>query len=330
MIPSCGWCVAIAIILRDKVGYTFIQAVTWEEYGSMGSIAPLFREQRTVRKEVSFSGIGLHTGEVVTLRFCPAPADSGVVFRRTDLAGHPEVPATIQHVQDTSRNTTIGIDKVSIHTVEHVLAAVAAYSIDNLVIEVDGIEPPVGNGSSDVFVELIEDAGIEEQDASVAIRRLSTPIYHSDGDVHLVALPSETFKVSYTLSYPHSSCLKAQYFTLDVNTESFKREIAPCRSFGLYEEMGPLLQRNLIKGVSLANAVVVHGDAVFSKDGLFFPDEMVRHKILDLIGDLYLVGIPLLAHIVAVKSGHTSHRALSTKLLNSLMMENPDGDQNSG
>ena len=296
----------------------------------MGNISPLFRQQRTVRKEVSFSGIGLHTGEIVTLRFCPAPEDSGVAFRRIDLPGQPEIPALVQNVQDTSRCTTIGVDTVSIHTVEHVLAAVAAYGIDNLMIEVDGIEPPVGNGSSDVFVELIEESGIAEQKANVAIRRLPSPVYHSDGEVHLVALPSETFKVTYTLSYPDNQCLKAQYFTLDVDTESFKREIAPCRSFGLYEEMGPLLQRNLIKGVSLANAVVVHGDAVFSKGGLFFPDEMVRHKVLDLIGDLFLIGTPLLTHIIAVKSGHTSHRALSTKLLNSLMMENSNGDPHSG
>jgi UDP-3-O-[3-hydroxymyristoyl] N-acetylglucosamine deacetylase len=137
----------------------------------------------------------------------------------------------------------------------------------------------VGNGSSDVFVNMIEQAGVIEQDSTVEIRSLQHPVYHSEGDTHLIALPCDRFKVSYTLNYPDNELLKAQFFSTDVTPEIFKRELASCRSFGLYEEIGPLLDRGLIKGCSLANAVVIKGDVVFSKDGLFFPDEMVRHKV---------------------------------------------------
>jgi UDP-3-O-[3-hydroxymyristoyl] N-acetylglucosamine deacetylase len=232
-------------------------------------------------------------------------------------------------VCETARNTTIGVGSTRIHTVEHVLAAIRANDIDNLLVKVEGIEPPVGNGSSDVFVTMIQEAGIREQAASIAVRGLSQPIYYSEGDVHLVALPCDRFKVSYTLSYPANELLKAQFYSTDVTPEIFNTQLACCRSFGLYEEIGPLLGRGLIKGCSLANAVVVHGKVVFSKGGLFFPDEMVRHKVLDLIGDLSLVGFPFVAHIVAIRSGHTSHRAFAQKICNALTMEKPNGGHDS-
>ncbi len=245
----------------------------------------------------------------MTIHFSPANVDTGINFCRSDLAHKPIIPGNVDHIKETARNTTIGIGDVRLHTVEHVLAAIRAFDIDNLLVEVEGIEPPVGNGSSDVFVDMIEKVGILEQDTNVEIKQLNTPVYHSEGDTHLVALPCDRYKISYTLNYPNSDLLRAQYFSTDVTTDIFKSDIACCRSFGLYEEIGPLIDRGLIKGCSLANAVVVKDDVVFSKDGLFFPDEMVRHKVLDVIGDLSLVGFPFQAHIIAIRSDihHTRH-----------------------
>lgn len=276
------------------------------------------RKQQSLARSVAYSGVGLHTGEKVSLRFCPAEANTGVVLRRTDLPGSPPIPATVKNVSETSRNTTIGVGNAKLHTVEHVLAALNAYNIDNVFVDVEGIEPPAGNGSSDVFVNMIEEAGIQEQPADQHIHQLKQPVFWSEGEIHLVALPSPEYRISYTLSYPQNPVLKGQYFSLYVTPQAFKEKIAPCRSFGLYEEIEPLISRGLIKGCSLANSVVIQGEAVFSKEGLHYPDEMVRHKILDLIGDLSLVGIPFTAHIIAIRSGHATHRLFAEQLLHAL------------
>lgn len=256
------------------------------------------------------------------MRFVPAKEGSGILFKRVDLPGQPTIPATIEYVCDTARSTTIGIGDVRIHTVEHVLAAIYAYQIDNLIIEVTSIEPPVGNGSSDVFVEMIERAGIVQQSAEKQVVELQRPIHFSEGDIHLVALPADEYRISYTLSYPNSSALKSQFHTTTVSPISFKDEIAPCRTFSLWEEISMLIDRNLIRGGSLDNAVVIKGNAILSKNGLFFPNEMCRHKILDMIGDLSLVGIDFRAHIIAIRSGHPSNFALAKKLFHYITMEN--------
>ncbi len=282
---------------------------------------PSARKQKTLAKAVSYSGIGLHTGQEVTLRFCPANAGDGIVIRRTDLPGKPVVPATFEYVFDTSRSTNIAIGDVRIYTVEHVLAALYAYEIDNVCIELSGIEPPAGNGSSDVFVELIEKAGIEEQKQDVQMVRLQNPVYYSEGDVSLVAIPANEYRISYTLHYPSSQALGTQFFSTKVTSENFKKEIAPCRTFALYEELSYLLDRGLIKGASLDNAVVIQEKAVVSKGGLFFPDEMVRHKILDVIGDLSLLGMRFFAHVIAIRSGHASNVAFTKKLFQHISEE---------
>jgi UDP-3-O-[3-hydroxymyristoyl] N-acetylglucosamine deacetylase len=279
------------------------------------------RKQRTLRSPVSFSGIGIHTGEVVTMRFCPAKEGAGIYFQRTDLPDKPIVPATIEYVCDTARSTTLGVGSIRVHTVEHVLAAVRAYEIDNLCIEVSSIEPPVGNGSSDIFVEMIEEAGIVEQSATVPILKILQPIHWSEGDIHVVALPYDGYRISYTLNYPGSPVLDAQFYSTLVSAQSFKEEIAPCRTFSLYKEVAYLMDRGLIKGGSLSNAVIIHEEAVFSKDGLFFSNEMARHKILDMIGDLSLVGFQFEAHIMAIRAGHGSNFAFAKKMLNYIMME---------
>jgi len=281
-----------------------------------------YRTQRTLKRSVAFSGIGLHTGEEVSMRFLPAKEGTGILFKRTDLPGHPIIPATIEYVCANARNTTLGIANVRIHTVEHVLAAIRAYNIDNLCIELDGIEPPVGNGSSDIFVSMIEEAEALEQEGVIPIVKLRSPLYWSEGDIHLVALPSEGYRISYTLNYPETKLLKSQYFSTIINHESFKREIASCRTFSLYEEVSTLIDRGLIKGASLDNAVVIKDDTILSKNGLFFPDEMVRHKILDVVGDLSLVGFDFQAHIIAIRSGHASNVAFARKLFNYITTEN--------
>lgn len=282
----------------------------------------IVRKQRTLKDFSYFSGIGIHTGKEVGLRFCPAKEGTGIIFKRVDLPSCPIIPATVEYVQDTSRSTTIGIKDVRIHTVEHVLSAIKAFSIDNLCIEISSIEPPVGNGSSDVFVDMIENVGIVEQEQSVPIIKIQQPVYWSEGDIHLVALPHDGYRISYTLSYPGSPFLRAQFHSVLVNEENFKTEIAPCRTFSLYKEISALMDRGLIKGGSLDNAVVIKDDVILSKGGLFFPDEMARHKILDLIGDLSLIGFDFHAHIIAIRSGHASNFAFAKKLLNQMMMEN--------
>ncbi len=289
---------------------------------ALASLKTGVRKQRTLNGVTSFSGIGIHTGKEVGIRFVPAKEGTGIVFQRVDLPSAPVIPATVEYVQDTSRSTTIGIKDIRIHTVEHVLSAIKAYRIDNLLIEINSIEPPVGNGSADVFVEMIEKVGVVEQEQQIPVISIQHPLYHSEGDIHLVAIPCDEYRISYTLSYPESHFLAAQYHSVVVNEENFKNEIAPCRTFSLYKEIAALMDRNLIKGGSLDNAVVITDDVILSKGGLFFPNEMARHKILDLIGDLSLIGFDFTAHIIAIRSGHASNFAFARKFLTHLMKEN--------
>ena len=286
------------------------------------ALETIVRKQRTLKGSTSFSGIGIHTGKEVGLRFCPAKEGTGIIFKRIDLPSQPVIPATVEYVQDTSRSTTIGIKDVRIHTVEHVLSAIKAYNIDNLCIEISSIEPPVGNGSSDVFVDMIEKVGVRDQEHTVPIVKIKHPVYWSEGDIQLVALPYDGYRISYTLSYPGSDFLRAQFHSVLVNEDNFKKEIAPCRTFSLYKEISALMDKGLIKGGSLDNAVVIKDDVILSKGGLFFPDEMARHKILDLIGDLSLIGFDFYAHIIAIRSGHSSNFAFAQCLLTHITTEN--------
>lgn len=253
------------------------------------------------------------------MRFCPAPENEGIYFKRIDLPGQPVIPAHVKYVCETQRSTTLGIDQIKIHTVEHVLAALRAFDIDNLCIEISNIEPPIGDGSSQVFVEMIEEAEIYEQAAEQAIYKIEEPVFWMDEQIQLVALPYDGFRISYTLNYPSSTLLKAQFHTILLNADRFCQEIAPCRTFSLYEEVEAMIDRGLIKGGSLDNAVVIQRipeqqDVIFSREGLRFPDEMVRHKILDVIGDLALVGFPFYAHVLAIRAGHSSNFQLAKKI----------------
>jgi UDP-3-O-[3-hydroxymyristoyl] N-acetylglucosamine deacetylase len=274
----------------------------------------MFQSQKTVKKKVSYSGVGIHTGEPVSLSFCPAPAHHGIVFRRVDLDPVQEIRADLEFVIDTARNTTLGSQGVKIHTVEHVLAAISAFGIDNLLIEITNIEPPVGDGSALVFTDLLEKAGVLELKETKEILSLKEVVFHSEGQATLVAIPSDSYKISYTLSYPESKLLGCQFYSSVITKELFQKEIAPCRTFSLYEEVSLLMEAGLIKGGSLDNAVVIKGDQVLNSLGLRFDNEMVRHKVLDVIGDMSLVGNSFNAHIIAIKSGHASNFAFAKKI----------------
>jgi UDP-3-O-[3-hydroxymyristoyl] N-acetylglucosamine deacetylase len=281
-----------------------------------------FRHQQTIKTPQAYSGIGIHTGQEVLIRFVPAKEGDGIYFRRVDLPGQPVIPATVEYVSGTARGTTLAVGEAKVHTVEHVLAAVRAFDIDNLCIEISGIEPPAGNGSSDVYVEMLSHAARVEQAATIHVASLKKAVWWSQDDVHVVALPCDTYRISYTLHYPNSPPLGSQYFSFDVSADSFCEQIAPCRTFALYDELFALMDRGLIRGGSLENAVVVQEGAIISKGGLHFSDEAVRHKVLDLIGDLSLVGIPFTAHIIALRSGHASNCLFAKKLYQHLSSEN--------
>ncbi|MBI2810214.1 MAG: UDP-3-O-acyl-N-acetylglucosamine deacetylase [Candidatus Melainabacteria bacterium] len=282
---------------------------------------PLKRKQRTLRRSISAEGTGLFTGKKVSIRLCPAEDNTGIVFERVDLPHRPLLPALSEFVQGTPRCTVIGNGKDTVQTVEHLLAALRAYGINNLRIEISADEVPIFDGSSLKFVELIEEAGISDLDSDVEVIKITSPVYWSKGDIHLIALPSDEYRISYTLHYPHSAAIGTQFFTFALDQEGFKNEIASCRTFSIYEEIAPMIEKGLVKGGSLENAVIIKEDAVINPEGLRFTDEMARHKVLDLIGDLSLMP-PFLAHVIAVRSGHASNNAFAKELLNHIKMEN--------
>lgn len=281
----------------------------------------LRRKQRTLQRSVSAAGIGLFSGENVFIRLCPSTEDSGIVFERTDLSNRPLLPARSEYVQGTPRCTVIGKGDHYVQTVEHLLAALRAYDIDNVRIEISGSEVPIFDGSSMHFVNMIEEAGICELEAEKELIAIKTPIFWSQGDIHLIALPSDEYRISYTVHYPHSKKIGTQFFTFSLDPERFKNEIASSRTFSIYEEIEPMIKKGLVRGGSLDNAVIIKNDEVVNPGGLRFPEEMVRHKVLDLIGDLALVP-PFLAHVFAVCSGHASNNAFAKLLLNHIKVEN--------
>lgn len=251
----------------------------------------------------------------------PSDPDSGIVFLRSDLPGRPHLPADLDHVVSTPRCTILGNEFFTIHTVEHILAALKGLQIDNALIELTGPEVPIMDGSCEAFVELIQKGGVEELDHNREIHQLVKPVSWSKGEVHLVALPSKEMKISYTLHFPESAILRSQYLSAQVDPDYFAREIAPCRTFCLYEEIAPFIENGLIKGGGLDNAVIIKNDVVINPDGIRFPDEMVRHKVLDLIGDLSLIPIGFIAHIIAIRSGHASNVAFAGALYNHIKTE---------
>jgi len=274
--------------------------------------------QKTIASEAAFSGIGLHTGNLTTIVFRPAPPNSGITFYRIDMPGRPAIKADVDHVVDVSRGTTIGINGAKVHTVEHVLAAIAGLGIDNLDIDVDANETPVGDGSAIPFLTTLKKAGLVEQDAERTYIVVEDPVYFRKNDVTITLLPADDLRLTFTISFDHVA-VGTQYASFKITPETFENEIAPCRTFCFLREVKTLQDQGLIRGGSLENAVVVGEDGILNDD-LRFPDEFVRHKILDLLGDMYLLGRPVKGHVVAVKSGHPTHvefsKAIKKRMLN--------------
>jgi UDP-3-O-[3-hydroxymyristoyl] N-acetylglucosamine deacetylase / 3-hydroxyacyl-[acyl-carrier-protein] dehydratase len=270
--------------------------------------APEF--QHTVGKTASFSGTSLHTGEKVSLKLHPAPVDHGIKFKRKDLQEEPTIDARIDNLKTVERATTIGEGSVRVHTIEHVLAALSGMGVDNAIVEMDANEPPIGDGSAQPYVDLIKRTGVTAQDEPRKFFDVREPVHvESKTGALLILLPDEKFRISCTQAGPNNRF--AQYLSTEVTSAVFEREIAPARTFVFYEDVEPLMEKNLIKGGSLENAIVVRGDAVLSKEPLRFPDEFVRHKMLDIIGDLALIGRRIRGHLVAVKPGHAVNADLA-------------------
>ncbi|MDP2189064.1 MAG: bifunctional UDP-3-O-[3-hydroxymyristoyl] N-acetylglucosamine deacetylase/3-hydroxyacyl-ACP dehydratase [Sphingobacteriaceae bacterium] len=289
--------------------------------------------QRTIAKAVSITGVGIHTGAAVNMTFHPAAIDHGFVFQRTDLAGAPLVPALVENVVETSRGTTLAVNNAKVHTVEHVLAALMGLQIDNVLITLDGPETPIADGSSIEFIEVLESAGLVEQEAARKFIEIKENFhfYDAEKDVEITLMPADSFKVSVLIDY-NSPVLGTQHAVLK-EISDFKTEIASCRTFCFLHELELLLANNLIKGGDINNAIVVVDQAVadselnrlagifnkpqmgVSKEGILnnvelrFVNEPARHKLLDVIGDLALLGRPIKAHVVASKPGHSSNVA---------------------
>jgi len=269
--------------------------------------------QHTVGKTAGFSGTSLHTGEKVSIKLHPAPVDHGIKFKRKDLQDEPTIDAKIENLKMVERATTIGEGSVRVHTVEHVLAALSAMGVDNAIVEMDANEPPIGDGSAQPYVDVINRAGVATQDAPRSFFDVRDTMHvESKTGALLVLLPDETFRISCTQAGPNNRF--TQFLSMEITPAIFEREIAPARTFVFYEDVQPLMEKNLIKGGSLENAIVVRGEAVLSKEPLRFADEFVRHKILDIIGDLALVGRPIRGHVVAVKPGHAANADLARAL----------------
>jgi UDP-3-O-[3-hydroxymyristoyl] N-acetylglucosamine deacetylase/3-hydroxyacyl-[acyl-carrier-protein] dehydratase len=269
--------------------------------------------QHTLAKSAGFSGTSLHTGEKVTLKLHPAPVDHGIKFKRRDLAEEPVIDAKIENLKTVERATTIGEGSMRVHTVEHVLSALSAMGVDNAIVEMDANEPPIGDGSAQPYVEVIKKAGLAPQEASRSSFEVREPMHieTKSGSI-MILLPDEKFRISCTQAGPGNRF--TQYFSTEITPAIYEKEIAPARTFVYYEDVQALMEKNLIKGGSLENAIVVRGESVLSKEPLRFVDEFVRHKILDIIGDLSLIGQRIRGHVVAVKPGHGVNAELATAL----------------
>jgi UDP-3-O-acyl N-acetylglucosamine deacetylase len=263
---------------------------------------------------VETRGKGLHSGSDVAVRLLPADPGSGIRFRRTDLPGAPEIPADVAHLVDGDlmRRTTLACEGARVYTIEHLTSALAALGIDNVIAEMDGEEAPFLDGSAAPFVQMLHEAQGVEQDAPVAPLAVTRPIAFADGGAEIVALPSEGYRVTF-FSTSDERLLRAQSATFEITPATFEHEIAPARTFCFFHEIEPLRAAGLIKGGSLASAVVIGRKAVINSE-LRFPDEPVRHKVLDFIGDLALLGRPVKGHFLAWRSGHRSHAAFARHL----------------
>jgi UDP-3-O-[3-hydroxymyristoyl] N-acetylglucosamine deacetylase / 3-hydroxyacyl-[acyl-carrier-protein] dehydratase len=269
-------------------------------------------QQQTLNGPASYSGIGLHSGNQVVMTFLPAPPNSGIRFRRVDLEGKPEIEARAENVVENNRSTTLAKGNTRVHTVEHVLATFAGYGIDNAIVELDANEPPIGDGSARDYCKMVQSVGVVPQDDRQEPYAVTAPIELSMGETVMTVFPDEAFKISCTSADKNGRF--TQFYSTVLSPTTWERDLAHARTFCFYEEIEYLIKNGLIKGGSLENAVVIRDDAVLTTEPLRYPDEFVRHKMLDIIGDLALLGRPLRGHVVAVKPSHAANCELVRRI----------------
>ncbi|MFO7665442.1 MAG: UDP-3-O-acyl-N-acetylglucosamine deacetylase [Desulfobacterales bacterium] len=272
----------------------------------------LYIKQRTLAKTVSCSGIGVHSGKNVNLTLKPAPINYGIQFIRTDLPDSPSIPACFSMVVDTSLATVIGHNGFIVSTIEHLMAAFAGLSIDNVSVELDSYEMPIMDGSAGPFTRLLKEAGIEELDAHRYYFVVKEPIELNQDGKSVGIYPAPDLKISCTIEYDHP-LINKQTFSTKITEQVFENEICSARTFGFLHEIEYLRQYGFAKGGSLDNVIVIDNGSILNQDGLRFPDEFVRHKLLDCIGDFSLLGLPILGHIVLNKTGHAFNHAFIEK-----------------
>ena len=272
--------------------------------------------QRTLKTVIGATGVGLHTGEKVLLTLRPAPVGTGIIFRRVDLDPVIDIPASLENVCDTRLSTTLEYQGTRVSTVEHLMAAFAGLHIDNAIVELDSTEVPIMDGSAAVFVFLIQSAGIEMQSEAKRFIRIKDRIEVREGDKWARFEPYDGFRLSFSIDFDHPTMKSsAQHATVDLSKASFTKEVSRARTFGFLQDVEALREAGLARGGSLDNAIVLDDDRVINDDGLRYGDEFVKHKILDAIGDLYLLGYPLIGTFSAHKSGHGLNNGLLRKLV---------------
>lgn len=269
-------------------------------------------QQQTLGGPVSYSGVGLHSGNRVNMTFLPAPANSGIRFRRVDLEDKPEIEARIENVLETNRSTTLARGNIRVHTVEHILSTFAGLGVDNAIVEIDSNEPPIADGSSREYVKMVRNAGIIPQPERREPLTLTAPLEVKVGETTMTVFPHDGFRITCTSA--DAAGRFTQFYSLDLNPDAYEKELSSARTFCFFEEIEFLIKNGLIKGGSLENAVVIRDDAVLTNEPLRYPEEFVRHKILDIVGDLALLGRPLKGHVVAIKPSHTSNCDLARKI----------------
>ncbi|KIY40059.1 MULTISPECIES: UDP-3-O-acyl-N-acetylglucosamine deacetylase [Pseudomonas] len=273
-------------------------------------------KQRTLKNTIRATGVGLHSGEKVYLTLKPAPVDTGIVFRRADLDPVVEIPARAANVGETTMSTTLVNGDIKVDTVEHLLSAMAGLGIDNAYVELSASEVPIMDGSAGPFVFLIQSAGLEEQDAAKKFIRILREVTVEEGDKRATFLPFEGFKVSFEIDFDHPVLKgQTQSAVVDFSSTSFVKEVSRARTFGFMRDIEYLRKHNLALGGSVENAIVVDETGVLNEDGLRSDDEFVKHKILDAIGDLYLLGNSLIGEFKGYKSGHALNNQLLRKLI---------------
>lgn len=270
--------------------------------------------QRTIKRPISCDGVGLHSGAKVTLRIMPAVVDSGISFVRVDLPGKPSVPARAEFVVSTVLATTLGRDDCRVGTVEHLLSALSGVGIDNARVEIDGPEVPIMDGSAAPFAALVAEAGIRIQDNTKSFLIIRKPVTVSEGDKHATLAPSKRLRIDCTIDFKHP-LISDQHYALEFTDRTYAKEIASARTFGFLKDVEQLQANGLARGGSLGNAIVVDEFSILNPEGLRFPDEFVRHKLLDTLGDLALMGRPVVGHLTVYKSGHALNHRLVTKVL---------------